>query len=337
MEILSSLKLIPLERKIKCRKGSMTFDEIDSESLIELTEICEDTENLILKLEKGFNAELFKGVKRNLHNLKGACGMFDLHLIAKICHDTESFLESYGERELDSETTDYLLSVMVHFLRCLNEQNVEELNHIKPIPGHKEQKQQPLPQKESDPKKTKIKTNKEAFHKNEVELNGLKIYHLDDEPALLEIFKSEVEEMGPMVYSFDTVASLRNGILNEGLPDVIVLDNKLKNGESGIATIKSLETLVPSIPKILYSAYLDNDITLDAMAKGAMAVLQKPLEPEILKYHLLKIKRMIHRDNYVFEAHKLFAKILDEAVNPKFDKAEIVSLVKRHLNRFQGD
>ncbi len=315
----------------------MNFDDVDSDSLVELVEICEDTENIILKLEKGFNSELFKAIKRNLHNLKGTCGMFDFDALAKICHDTETYLERYGERELNSETTDFLLSVVVHIIQCLSEQDGSYLEKI-PHPPTLEGLSEPLPPKSQSSElegKVQVKTNKEAFYKNQLDLDGLNIYHLDDDPALLEIFKFEVEEIGPIVSSFQKVSELREGLLQSGLPDLIVIDNKLANGENGIETIKSLESLIPSIPKILYSAYLSNEIILEALAKGAYAVLQKPLEIEILKFHLIKIKRKIYREKYLHEVHNFLAEINDRGEDPSFEKVEIVKKARKLLTQFK--
>ncbi|MDI1276385.1 Hpt domain-containing protein [Methylobacter sp.] len=78
------------------------------EFVVELPERCDLLEDGVLALEGGV-ASAFDELYRNVHSLKGAGGTFGLPLIARICHQFESFVSDARGR-FDSLAVSYALS-----------------------------------------------------------------------------------------------------------------------------------------------------------------------------------------------------------------------------------
>jgi DNA-binding NtrC family response regulator len=69
--------------------------------------------------------------------------------------------------------------------------------------------------------------------------------------------------------------------LSTGSPDIILLDVMLPDG-SGLSLLDQISMINPSPPVILITAYGEVDTAVEAMKKGALDFLQKPLDLEQL-------------------------------------------------------
>lgn len=64
-------------------------------------------------------------------------------------------------------------------------------------------------------------------------------------------------------------------------PDCVLMDIKMP-GINGVAAMKQMHQIVPSLPVILISAYATDDLLEDAKRSGAYAVLSKPINFEVI-------------------------------------------------------
>lgn len=79
---------------------------------------------------------------------------------------------------------------------------------------------------------------------------------------------------------FDVVATAASGqeaiaIVGAAAPHIIVMDYKMP-GMDGITATKRIRTALPSVPVILYTAYLDDVLEREAAAAGVSVCIGKP-------------------------------------------------------------
>lgn len=109
-----------------------------------------------------------------------------------------------------------------------------------------------------------------------------RILVVDDEPdirdAICELLESCLE--GATVVSAESGAAGLD-IMRTQRIDLIVTDYKMP-GMSGVAFLKEVDKVSPSIPRIIVTAF-DRELTGElGGAARAQRILQKPFEPELL-------------------------------------------------------
>jgi len=305
----------------------MDISEIESEYIVELSEICEASELIILKLEKLYCEQDFNELMRNLHNLKGTCAALGLSILATLFHDLETYLLKQSEEEsIDNTVTDYLLtciSTVHHFF----EDGVQA--PVLGLPAPPRPIDQTLIPKRSLEKKEKRSERSEKFYKNPVSLEGLIVYYIDDDKMLLEIVKNDLSKIGCQVETFENLAQLRKGVL-KSLPDLFIIDNRLEN-ETGTDIMKDLNKIVPSIPKIIYTGYMDEQLMVTALNLGAYGIIEKPMSLDLMKVYLQRIKRKQIRDEYITKSH-LFHQDLLDIISTSKDNIDFEEITERLRN-----
>jgi DNA-binding NtrC family response regulator len=66
-------------------------------------------------------------------------------------------------------------------------------------------------------------------------------------------------------------------IVRSAAPDCVLMDIKME-GIDGIETLKIIKTIAPDLPVILMSAYASDEQAIEAKRRGALAVLEKPID-----------------------------------------------------------
>lgn len=102
---------------------------------------------------------------------------------------------------------------------------------------------------------------------------------VDDEQSthqfLRDVFKRLTRK-----WTLDSYFDGRNALcqIPQSPPDVILMDMRMP-GMSGIVCAKNLKALLPDLPIVIFSAYLDPELLMSSMMTGANGCLYKPAEP----------------------------------------------------------
>ena len=120
-------------------------------------------------------------------------------------------------------------------------------------------------------------------------IGNLSVLIVDDEDAIRTGMSTLLSGWGAQVYSAasgEDLIELLNHI--DFLPDVLVVDQRLKAGETGLEVIEKLRDEVnEEVPVVL----MTGDISLEEKSKemGGIYFLQKPVEPNALRELLSQI------------------------------------------------
>ncbi|QGQ95039.1 response regulator [Paenibacillus psychroresistens] len=126
----------------------------------------------------------------------------------------------------------------------------------------------------------------------------LTILIVDDEEVIRKGLAKIINRSGA---GFEVIGDVNNGLealefIKNRLPDVIITDIKMP-GMDGIELIKQLETLHPSIKKIMISGFNEFNYVRDSMKLGALDYLLKPVDDVQLLTLLSKIEDSIKNEN----------------------------------------
>ena len=313
----------------------MGLENIEEEFLSELIDVLEATESILLVLEKeGFEAESYNVVMRNLHNLKGTTAALELDYLSNVVHSLETFFLN-GKDALPN-TVDVLLKSFSFIYSYFHDGDSEHLKNINLKPnGKKEEAQELVTKNNPGAKVINLRVSQEAFYKNEVDIRDLKVFHIDDEPGTLDLIKGDLEEWGLHVESFLSLDKLRDYVINNGLPDCFLIDYKLKD-ITGIEILKNLNLLVPSIPKIIYSGFIDQNLMLQALHNGAFGIIEKPFTEDLFREYLKLVKKKKVRDGYLKKSHQFQLKVYNDLIKGNFDKSVILESLEALMDQAEG-
>ncbi|MDD1694604.1 MAG: PAS domain S-box protein [Methanoregula sp.] len=147
----------------------------------------------------------------------------------------------------------------------------------------------------------------------------LHILYIDDEPDLLDIGKTFLEETGE--FTIDTAASSRLGLemLERIKYDAVICDYQMP-GMDGIGVLKALRSKGNTIPFILFTGRGREEVVIQAINNGADYYLQKGGEPETLFIELSHmIQQAIGRrktDEQLRETNVYLSNLITYAGNP---------------------
>ncbi|MCK4741244.1 MAG: response regulator, partial [Anaerolineales bacterium] len=99
---------------------------------------------------------------------------------------------------------------------------------------------------------------------------------VDDEETARNFISEALRDAGYEAIEAGTLAEA-NKAIDKGVGDIILLDVMLPDG-SGLSLLDRLALENPRPPVILITAFGEGDIAVDAMKKGALDFLQKPLD-----------------------------------------------------------
>jgi DNA-binding NtrC family response regulator len=109
-----------------------------------------------------------------------------------------------------------------------------------------------------------------------MEFPGLKVLVVEDEDAMRAILESRLSSWGLEVVSAPNVAAAE-GALETCRPAIVVSDVKLPDG-SGVDLLDRVGTSELDAPVILVTAHGTIDLAVDAMRRGALHFLTKPID-----------------------------------------------------------
>jgi DNA-binding NtrC family response regulator len=109
-----------------------------------------------------------------------------------------------------------------------------------------------------------------------MDFQGLRVLVVDDEDAMRAVLESRLGAWGLEVVSAPNLAAAERA-LEKFRPALVVSDVKLPDG-SGVDLLDRLEAGVLDIPVILVTAHGTIDLAVEAMRRGALDFLTKPID-----------------------------------------------------------
>jgi signal transduction histidine kinase/CheY-like chemotaxis protein len=130
------------------------------------------------------------------------------------------------------------------------------------------------------------------FVAKEVKLNGMAVLIVDDDAPILAAMRLTLESWGCLVFSAESGEEAEQLLDNEGiLPDVLIVDYRLREHEKGSHVIKRLQDyLGEQIDTIMLTGDLEVDISKE-IDVSHVTQLHKPIEPLTLNKLLADIKQ----------------------------------------------
>lgn len=255
---------------------------IEEDFYYELVELMNSTEANLLELEKGFDDTITNSINRLLHSLKGNCGMLELHELETVFHTTENiFLKQVPTQEIN---IDLFLNIMddikAYFSKpdsdiikkCLEDLNLSSIK---------------------EPKSSQLfdKDLKEKISHKKQELNALTIFHIDDDPEILEVMSFILLDYGCKVHSYTSIPKMREDIIAGNIPDLFIIDFKMPD-QNGNQVVNGLNSILPHIPKIILSGFVNKEVMFESMNRGVIGILEKPVDIFYLEKFLGKAKKL---------------------------------------------
>ncbi len=305
----------------------MLDDSMFDEFKIEAEEMLDESEDLLLELEKGEAfEERYNGIFRAFHSLKGAAGMFGLEELQKHMHSLESLFEKLKDLgRISKEQCDYFLRGVDEAKSFLNGQsiNFESLSEAEffALAGESiSSSEGEGGTADSSEREVVIESDGEYEYEYEyVEVDAEeeeeefseylqkntqsgtsilqgKIVIVDDEPDIVEILTLMMEDAGFEVVSFTSSTELLEKI-EDISPDLILSDINMPE-LNGIEMIKRINDILPDLPVIFISGFLSKEIVLEGLSNGVFSYIEKPFKEgqvvgiatqAIIKYRTLKL------------------------------------------------
>ena len=106
--------------------------------------------------------------------------------------------------------------------------------------------------------------------------SGLRVLIVDDEEAMRAVLESRMSAWGLEIVSAPDLAAAEAAV-DKFRPAVVVTDVRLPDG-SGVDLLDRIGRLAPDTPVILITAHGTIDLAVDAMRRGALDFLTKPID-----------------------------------------------------------
>jgi signal transduction histidine kinase len=120
-------------------------------------------------------------------------------------------------------------------------------------------------------------------------LDGLRVLVLEDDALALEAMVGLLGSWGCNVLAAQTVVQARKFMQPECLPDVLVSDYRLGDGDNGLSAISALRVLAgKEIPACLMSGDTDGEL-MQAARDAGLTLLHKPVRPAKLRALLRRL------------------------------------------------
>ncbi len=120
------------------------------------------------------------------------------------------------------------------------------------------------------------------------DLTNLSVWILDNEPQVLKAMSSLLEQWGCQINQATSMATLAALKQHHSLPDLILADYQLDDGETGLHCCQQL--IPTSVPVIINTANHDESIR-EAVLEAGFQFLHKPVKPAALKRLIKKLCR----------------------------------------------
>lgn len=300
---------------------------LEEDYYYELVELLHDCEELMLEFEKDTSGEAYKGLCRNMHSLKGNCGMLDLKELENIFHTIESIFISNRESikenidpylNLFDEISEYMKSADENILKMLN-LNLLEINKksLKETIAQKKDeklvaKANKILAKETKANETKIHPSTELSETADADpLDKLIVYLLDDNLEFLEVMKLTIEEKGHEVKTFSHSDQLRDELMKGNIPDFVITDYHMDDIK-GTSVVNALNTIIPLVPIATCSGYLTYDVLMTMVNSGIIGAIEKPIDYTILDQLLKRALKTKLKNQYIRETQLFLKEIQKE-------------------------
>ena len=117
--------------------------------------------------------------------------------------------------------------------------------------------------------------------------NGYRVLVVDDDPAVLSTYRRMLRRAGfEPVTEADPRRVLENGHA-DGV-DLLLLDYRMP-GLDGLSLLAELRRRECTVPAIMISAYLNEDVIHQARMLGVARLLEKPVDVPALRGHLFDL------------------------------------------------
>lgn len=136
---------------------------------------------------------------------------------------------------------------------------------------------------------TTLRFAEKSIAESELNFVPAKVYFVDDEPALTELFKETLTDAGYNVSAFtDSNQAYKDFEANNAICDILIADIAMP-GLNGIQLAQKCRALNPDLPIILYSGYSDNTIQRSCRELRINKLLVKPVLPDTLSLMVRQI------------------------------------------------
>jgi signal transduction histidine kinase/CheY-like chemotaxis protein len=136
---------------------------------------------------------------------------------------------------------------------------------------------------------TTLRFAEKAITESDLKFVPAKLYFVDDEPALTELFKETLTDAGYDVAGFtDSSLAYKQFEENSSSCDILVADIAMP-GLNGIQLAQKFRAINPDLPIILYSGYSDNTIQRSCREMGINKLMVKPVLPDTLSLTVKQI------------------------------------------------
>lgn len=130
-----------------------------------------------------------------------------------------------------------------------------------------------------------------AFEGKEASLAGLKVLLVEDHAAARDALALLMEEWGCVVIQVENASAAGSYVVRGGLPDLMIVDYHLGDGETGVQVIKRMrEMLSAQIPALVVTGESLTETLRDIQDAGVL-LLHKPILPAKLKLFLKQCYR----------------------------------------------
>jgi len=102
------------------------------------------------------------------------------------------------------------------------------------------------------------------------------VWIVDDDAAFRRILELALRRHGAIPRSFES-AELALEAYRSGKPDALMTDIRMP-GQSGLALLKKVHIIDPTLPVLVMTAHSDLDSAVDAFGSGAFEYLFKPFD-----------------------------------------------------------
>ena len=133
----------------------------------------------------------------------------------------------------------------------------------------------------SVPKATKTKRAKPENTGIPFEFPGLRVVVVDDEADVATALQKMLQSIGCSVRTADGTETVL-GLVQQQVPDVLLVDRRLKDGDDGLLLIDKVRQIFPALPAVLISGDTAPDRILEAKNAGIPALV-KPAGLEEIK------------------------------------------------------
>ena len=324
----------------------MLDDSMFDEFKIEAGEMLDESEDLLLEIDKGEAFEpRYNGIFRAFHSLKGAAGMFGLEDLQKHMHSLESLFEKMkAVGNLSKAQVDYFLTGVDEAKNFLNgaaitfealaekeflvlgDENIQlsdvESESVSEYSGEDDEYEYEYEYVEVDDEEVEAAPDNfseyiaQSSQTLDAEIKA-RVIIIDDEEDIVDILSMMMEDSGYEVFSFTNGHHLLEEI-SEISPDIILSDISMPE-MSGLELLDKVNEVMPHVPIIFISAFISKKIMLEGLSKGVFSYIEKPFQEQhvvpIVTQAILKhrTEKLLHKTlNHVLYQYSELDKLLKE-------------------------